>query len=133
MNTRPEFGKAPIRCGKTKCTWRGFEGDLKQVPSTIGGLACTKSVCPTCGNDDYMFMTPGEVKAWNKKRVPSEMLDALFLARGVISSARTYYRDENSGPNGDLHPDDAAYLKNYEKALLAINAAIALATEGAAA
>lgn len=65
---RPPFGTAPIRCGKTKCTWRGFETDLKKAPGTIGGMRCTTHVCPKCGNDEYMFMTPGEVKAWERKK-----------------------------------------------------------------
>ena len=68
MTERPAWGTAPIRCGRTRCKWRGFEGDLKQVPGTIGGVRCTDSVCPTCGNDDYMFMTPGEIKAWERAK-----------------------------------------------------------------
>ncbi len=68
MSARPEFGTAPIRCGKTKCTWRGYEAELKKVRGTIGGVSCTNSVCPTCGCDSYMFMTPGEVKAWERKK-----------------------------------------------------------------
>ena len=66
---RPAFGTAPIRCGKTKCAWRGFETDLKKVETKQWGhVQATKSVCPTCGNDDYMFMTPGETKAWDRKK-----------------------------------------------------------------
>lgn len=67
MSALPDYGTAPIRCGKVKCGWRGFELDRKQVPGTMGGIQCTKSVCPTCGCDEYMFMTPGEIKAWERK------------------------------------------------------------------
>lgn len=66
MHERPPFGTAPIRCGRTRCKWRGYETGLKQAPSTIGGLRCTQSVCPSCGHDEYMFMTPGEIKAWER-------------------------------------------------------------------
>lgn len=65
---RPPFGTAPIRCGKTKCSWRGFETEMKEVIGALHGVRCTFRVCPTCGNDDYMFMTPGEVKAWERKK-----------------------------------------------------------------
>ena len=68
MSERPAFGTAPIRCGKTKCSWRGYETELKQTPGTIGGMRCTTSTCPKCGNDEYMFMTPGEIKAWERKK-----------------------------------------------------------------
>jgi hypothetical protein len=34
----------------------------------MGGISCTHSTCPTCGNDDYMFMTPGEIKAWERAK-----------------------------------------------------------------
>ena len=47
---------------------RGLETDLKKAPGLIGGVRCTNNVCPTCGNDEYMFMTPGEVKAWERKK-----------------------------------------------------------------
>lgn len=68
MGEHPAFGTAPIRCGKTRCSWRGYETELKQTPGTMGGMRCTTSTCPTCGNDAYMFMTPGEVKAWERKK-----------------------------------------------------------------
>jgi hypothetical protein len=28
----------------------------------------TQSVCPECGCDEYMFMTPGEIKAWESRK-----------------------------------------------------------------
>lgn len=68
MSDRPKYGTAPIRCGRTKCSWRGYEGDLKQEPGSIGGLKCTTSTCPVCSHDSYMFMTPGEIKAWERKK-----------------------------------------------------------------
>ena len=33
-----------------------------------GDVTTGRIVCPTCGNDDYMFMTPGETKAWERKK-----------------------------------------------------------------
>lgn len=64
MAEYPKVGTSPIRCGRTRCKWRGYETDLKEATSTIGGLSC--SVCPTCGYDSYSFMTPGEIKAWEQ-------------------------------------------------------------------
>lgn len=66
--SHPPFGTAPIRCGRTRCSWRGYETELKQAPSTIAGLRCTQSECPTCGCDSYSFMTTGEIKAWERKK-----------------------------------------------------------------
>lgn len=66
---RPAYGTAMIRCGRAKCKWRGFEGDLERVPhKRITGMGLTAMACPTCGCDSYMFMTPGEVKAWQRKQ-----------------------------------------------------------------
>ena len=64
----PNFGTAPIRCGRTRCSWRGYETDLKQEPGSIGSMRCTNSVCPTCGSESYSFMTAGEIKAWERKK-----------------------------------------------------------------
>jgi hypothetical protein len=63
MTERPAFGTAPIRCGKTRCKWRGYETDLASVPHKSWPGA-TQSVCPTCGCDSYMHMTPKEIAAW---------------------------------------------------------------------
>ena len=60
---RPAFGTAPIRCGKTRCKWRGFETDLAKRRGEHG---MTHGVCPTCGCDSYMFMTDKEVAAWKR-------------------------------------------------------------------
>lgn len=72
---RPAYGTAPIRCGKSRCKWRGFETELKQVPGQMGGVVCTHNVCPTCGNDDYMFMTRGEIAAWERAKAKKEATD----------------------------------------------------------
>lgn len=68
MTGYPKFGTAPIRCGKTKCAWRGYETDLKKMRGAIGGMSSTNHVCPACGCDNYSFMTEGEVKAWERKK-----------------------------------------------------------------
>lgn len=47
-----------------KCKWRGYEGQLSSVKEGIW----TNSVCPVCGCHEYMFMTPGEIKAWERKK-----------------------------------------------------------------
>lgn len=64
MTERPPFGTAPIRCGKTKCSWRGLETDLAEKKEGMW----SKRLCPTCGCDSYSFMTAGEIKAWERKR-----------------------------------------------------------------
>lgn len=62
----PKRGMAPIKCGKRGCKWRGYETEMKQVPHpTVAG---TISVCPTCGNESYMFMTKGEIADWERKK-----------------------------------------------------------------
>ena len=77
MTNRPAWGTAPIRCGDARCKWRGFEGDLKE--------SCSIKVCPTCGCDSYMFMTPDETKAWERSKAapqaaPEEALRKRFEA-----------------------------------------------------
>ncbi len=63
--SRPAWGVAPIRCGKMKCKWRGYETDLVSVPhKTI--KSATQSVCPTCACDSYMHMTEKEIAAWKR-------------------------------------------------------------------
>ncbi|WP_338496183.1 hypothetical protein [Delftia tsuruhatensis] len=62
------MNERPIRCGRTRCSWRGYETDLNKVAGTIGGVTCTDHVCPTCGCDSYSFMTVGEIQAWEWKR-----------------------------------------------------------------
>lgn len=60
----PAFGTHPIRCGRTRCKWRGFETDMKPVKQ--GSM--TRHYCPVCGCDSYSFMTPGEVQAWERQK-----------------------------------------------------------------
>ena len=73
MADLPAFGSAPIRCSRARCKWRGFETDLKKVPGRIGRVACTNNVCPVCGNDSYMHMTPGEIAAWERAKAAAEI------------------------------------------------------------
>ena len=63
----PPFGTQPIRCGKTKCSFRGYETDLAKEPGTICGVASMQSVCPVCGSKSYQFMTERQVRAWQKR------------------------------------------------------------------
>ena len=65
---RPAWGAAPIRCGKMKCKWRGYETDLVEVQSKKFGPGVTQKICPTCGCDNYMHMTEREIGAWEKTR-----------------------------------------------------------------
>jgi hypothetical protein len=62
--TRPKLNTEPIRCCRARCKWRGYEGQLSGRKEG----AWTRKVCPECGCDEYMFMTPGEIKAWERKR-----------------------------------------------------------------
>lgn len=57
----PTFGTAPIRCGRLRCKWRGFECQLVDSEKRNG---MTFKLCPLCFCDSYSFMTPGEVRAW---------------------------------------------------------------------
>lgn len=65
---RPAYNTAPIRCGKLKCKWRGYEGDLINVPSTRFGPGVTDKVCPVCGENGYYHMTPREIAAWERRK-----------------------------------------------------------------
>ena len=64
----PKFGTAFIRCGRTRCSWRGLEADLKKVPGTMGDVRCVTSTCPTCGCDSYSFMSLREINSWKRKQ-----------------------------------------------------------------
>ena len=64
MIARPEWNTAPIRCGRSKCKWRGYEGELIEERRK----EWVQNVCPECGCDEYMFMTTGEIKAWERKK-----------------------------------------------------------------
>lgn len=65
---RPAFGTAPIRCGKTRCKWRGFETMLVDSEKRDG---MTHKLCPLCGCDSYSFMTEREIEAWERSKVAS--------------------------------------------------------------
>jgi predicted nucleic acid-binding Zn-ribbon protein len=63
----PAYGTAPIRCGKTKCKWKGYETDLAKVPhKTI--KSATQSACPACGCNSYLFMTEREIANWERSK-----------------------------------------------------------------
>lgn len=53
-----------------------------------------------------------------------DMLTALIVAREFISFERNAFADTCTGPSGDIEPDDAAELGDFDAALLQINAAI---------
>jgi len=61
---RPAFNTAPIRCGRTRCKWRGFEAMMAGKKEGM----LTRKICPVCGCDTYMFMTRGEIKAWERSK-----------------------------------------------------------------
>ena len=65
MGERPEFGTAMIRCGRMRCKWRGFETMLAREKEGF----VTRMLCPLCGCDSYMFMTPAEIKKHKAKEV----------------------------------------------------------------
>lgn len=70
---RPAFGTAPIRCGKARCKWRGFETGLREIHTT----RWTQKVCPACGCDSYIFMTPKEIQAWERSKTPNNCVTSL--------------------------------------------------------
>lgn len=75
--SRPAWGTAPIRCGKTKCKWRGYETDLVSVPhKRIKGMGLTAQVCQKCGCDSYMFMTEREIAAWERSKARTASQDS---------------------------------------------------------
>lgn len=75
--SRPAWGTAPIRCGKTKCKWRGYETDLVSTPQKrIKGMGLSSSICPTCGCDSYMFMTEREIAAWKRSQAAQSVKSA---------------------------------------------------------
>lgn len=65
----PEFGKAPIRCAKRGCKWRGYETEMtSRMEISPGGTKSNRATCPACGNDDYFFMDAKEIAAWEKQK-----------------------------------------------------------------
>ena len=67
MADRSSYGTAPIRCGRTRCKWRGFETELAKTPHPKWANV-TQNVCPSCGCDNYLFMTQREIAAWEKTK-----------------------------------------------------------------
>ena len=70
LQERPAFGTAPIRCGRTRCKWRGFETMLTDKRDGM----FTRKICPVCGCDSYSFMTRGEIAAWERRMPPNARL-----------------------------------------------------------
>lgn len=68
--SRPAWGVGPIRCGKMKCKWRGYETDLVSVPHP-NFKSATQAVCPSCGCDSYMHMNEREIAAWKRTQAPA--------------------------------------------------------------
>jgi hypothetical protein len=56
------------------------------------------------------------------------MLAALIVAREFISNDRNAFADTCTGADGEVEPQDAAVLGDYDKALLQLDAAIRSAT-----
>lgn len=56
-----------------------------------------------------------------------ELLEALRVAREVITQDRTAFADCSTGPDNTMEPDDLAALVEYDEALWQIDAAIAKA------
>jgi hypothetical protein len=66
------FNGAPIRCGRTRCKWRGYMSGLNAVDVPGSGLKMRQYVCPICGCDCYSVMTAGEIKAWERSKQKAE-------------------------------------------------------------
>jgi hypothetical protein len=77
---RPAYNTAPIRCGKLKCKWRGYEGELVGVASKRHGLGVTDKVCPTCGTHGYYHMTPREITAWERSKLAAGLAATAAVA-----------------------------------------------------
>jgi len=65
----PKYGTAPIKCAKRGCKWRGYETQLAKKSDPLhSSLSATRSICPSCGYDSYLFMTEKEITAWEKEK-----------------------------------------------------------------
>lgn len=65
----PPLNSAPIKCSKRRCTFKGYESDLKGIPKDLGnGFTSTLKVCPRCGCESYYFMTEKEAAAWTERK-----------------------------------------------------------------
>jgi hypothetical protein len=88
----PAYGTAPIRCGKTKCQWKGYETDLTSVPHKTIKTA-TQSACPSCGCTSYMFMTERQIATWERSNVNQ--------SSGAPSTAEASKASDNAASGSD--------------------------------
>ena len=83
MSERPKWGTAPIRCGRTKCKFRGYETDFRPVKKDKKEVL-TKYTCPLCGCDNYMFMTEREIKAWERRKLSASSVPSAVQHDGYL-------------------------------------------------
>lgn len=76
MEDYPKFGTAPIKCGRRKCSWVGFETDLEQTPMAMIGLSATQSACPLCGCESYSFLRGKELAEFEKLKALNAPVNA---------------------------------------------------------
>jgi hypothetical protein len=87
LKERPAFGTAPIRCGKMKCKWRGYETDLSKMQKNKHGIQMSQNVCPSCGCDSYLFMTEKEIASWQLSLKKSTALPCEATFKPVANGA----------------------------------------------
>lgn len=75
----PAYGTAPIRCGKRKCDWRGYETGLASAPHPKFKSA-TQSACPACGCTSHLFMSEREIAAWERSKSDQAATDGVSHA-----------------------------------------------------
>jgi hypothetical protein len=44
MNAYPKFGTHPIKCGNSRCAWRGYETGQAKVEKKGGPVQCLSAV-----------------------------------------------------------------------------------------
>lgn len=81
---RAAYGTAPIRCGRLRCKWRGFESLLTEKPGEHG---LRHKICPVCGCDSYSFMSAGEINAWERSKSQQELGSAFAAQPGKPEQA----------------------------------------------
>ena len=64
MSWYPDFGTAPIKCGRRRCKFVGYETDLAKKRVEIAGVNGEQAVCPLCGCENYTFMTERQRKIY---------------------------------------------------------------------
>lgn len=101
MSAYPKFGTAPIRCGRSKCNWRGFETDLSKTHH-IGGIGMTTHHCPQCGCDSYSYMTPRQIQAWERQRIAHGETSELRQSFGI----RVFEVNDSEWWIGDGTPEE---------------------------